>query len=119
MSLGLEESVRAVVRDEMRRVLREELPALLADLRPPGRDESAARDFLFVEEVARQCRVTPKTVRAWIEHGQLAAGKAGRRYVVARAGLEAFLASGQKEPQPQVEDQVSRIIDRMSRGTHG
>ncbi len=118
MSLGLEESVRAVVRDEMRRVLREELPALLADLRPPDRniEKSAAPDFLSIEEVARQCHVAPKTVRSWIEHDQLAARKAGRRYLVARADFTAFLATGEKEPQPQVQDQFEKIILRMSEG---
>ena len=71
--------------------------------------------LLSVEEIAAKCHVTPKTVRAWIQQGQLIARKAGgRRYVVTQGDFSRFLARGtQREVPAAVEDQVSRIIDRI------
>jgi len=80
-----------------------------------GTIRDTTQGLLSVEEIAAKCHVTPKTVRAWIQRGQLAARKAGgRRYVVTQGDFSRFLARGtQREAPAAVEDQVSRIIDRI------
>lgn len=49
--------------------------------------------FLKVKEVAELCRKNPKTIRRWIKSGELAATRAGRDWLIARADLKAFLAA--------------------------
>ena len=49
-------------------------------------------DLLFVEEVAAVARVTTETVRYWIKRGRLRSVRPGRRRMIRRDDLEAFLA---------------------------
>jgi excisionase family DNA binding protein len=51
-------------------------------------------DLLLLEEVAEQARVTVDTVRYWVRSGKLASVRPGRRRMVRRQVLEAFLARG-------------------------
>lgn len=51
-----------------------------------------AEEWLSVEDVARQLRVTIGAVREWITAGKLKATKPGREYRIKRAWLEAMLA---------------------------
>jgi excisionase family DNA binding protein len=49
-------------------------------------------DFATVEEVQKRCRVTRKTVEAWIESGELPHYRLGPRTIrIAVADLEQFL----------------------------
>jgi excisionase family DNA binding protein len=48
------------------------------------------QEMLTVEEVAKELRVSPKTVRSWIASGELVALDVGREYRVSRANLEDF-----------------------------
>jgi len=80
----------------------------------------AGQALLSVDEIAAKCHVTPKTVRTWIQHGQLVARRAGgRRYVVAVEDFNRFLARGIQEEPASVEDQVSRMMDRIARAKNG
>jgi excisionase family DNA binding protein len=57
--------------------------------------------FLLLEEVAEETRTPLSTVRHWIATGKLASVRPGRRRLVRRIDLEAFLASvptAQDEP---------------------
>lgn len=47
--------------------------------------------FLLLEEVAEETRTSLSTVRYWIATGKLASVRPGRRRLVRRADLEAFL----------------------------
>lgn len=49
-------------------------------------------DLLFLEDVAAITRVSVETVRFWIKRGRLASIRPGRRRMVRREDLEAFLA---------------------------
>ena len=51
-------------------------------------------DLMFVEEVAAVARVSSETIRYWIKRGKLASSRPGRRRLIRRDDLEAFLASG-------------------------
>jgi excisionase family DNA binding protein len=60
-----------------------------------------ADDFLTVDEVARQLRVQPKTVRAWLGAGTLPGFKlAHKTWRITRADLQAFLAASRRGDAP-------------------
>ena len=50
-------------------------------------------EWLFVEDVAREMRVPVGTVRHWIKARKLASVRPGRRLLVLREDLDAFLQS--------------------------
>jgi excisionase family DNA binding protein len=55
---------------------------------------TARGDLLLVDEVADIARVSVETVRYWIKQGKLPSIRPGRRRLVRRQDLEAFLSSG-------------------------
>lgn len=52
-----------------------------------------ADTYLLLAEVARETRTTVSTVRYWITSGKLPSVRPGRRRLVRRTDLDAFLAS--------------------------
>lgn len=48
--------------------------------------------LLFIEEVAALARVSSETVRFWLRRGKLPSVRPGRRRMVRRDALDAFLA---------------------------
>jgi excisionase family DNA binding protein len=48
-------------------------------------------ELLTVEEVAKEIKVHPETVRAWIRSGELVAVDIGGKYRVTRSDLNDFL----------------------------
>ncbi len=53
--------------------------------------------MLTVEEVAKELRVDPKTVRRWIHRGELVAIDIGREYRIRRSALDDFIARRQTD----------------------
>jgi len=51
-------------------------------------------EFLFLDEVARRCRVPVGTVRHWVALGKLPSGRFAKRRLVRRDDLERFIAMG-------------------------
>ncbi len=49
-------------------------------------------EFLFVDEIARICRVPKSSVRYWLNTGKLSSLRPGRRRLVRRADFERFLS---------------------------
>ena len=78
-----EGALRALVSEEVRRALREELS------RMPSQDE-----FLPVTDAARIAAVHADTIRAWIAMGRLVRYSAGRELRVKQSNLESFLRAG-------------------------
>jgi excisionase family DNA binding protein len=109
---------REAVRAEIRR-LREELRAMTEAIKAQrkGRDPDGG-DFLTVEEVAAELKVSRGTVRTWITAGALRAsrlgvgGRTGRVYRIARSDLHSFLVTKQSAPQDDVDikTEVDRIV---------
>ncbi len=72
--------------DEVRVIVREELRAILGELRastPP------AADWATPEQAAEILGRTPKTVRRWAASGRLRATREGSRWKIDRAALPA------------------------------
>jgi len=78
--LTTDEQLRALIREELRTAL----------------GEARGADLLSTEEAARVAGVTPKTVRDWIRAGAVPASRRGRRHVVKRADLMAYLSGSRK-----------------------
>ena len=55
------------------------------------------REYLLLDEVARECRAPVASVRYWIASGRLRSIRPGRRRLVSRDELDRFLASA---PEP-------------------
>ena len=107
--LGIEEALREIVRDEVRKELRhhreEMLVAVRAHDRPPPKTEPDPDELLTVDQVAPILKVIPDTVRSWIQSGTLRASRPGngarpgRKYRIRRADLDAFVASSERLPR--------------------
>jgi excisionase family DNA binding protein len=76
-----------VLTDEDLEPLRREIAELRAQIA-----SYALGDVLSTEQAAAIARVKPKTVRVWVESGDLPAEKKRRRLRIRRADLEAYLA---------------------------
>jgi excisionase family DNA binding protein len=53
--------------------------------------------MLTVEEVAKELRVDQKTVRRWIQRGELVAIDIGREYRIRRSALDDFIVRRQTD----------------------
>jgi excisionase family DNA binding protein len=54
-------------------------------------------DMLTVKEVAKELRVDQKTVRRWIDRGELVAIDIGREYRIRRSALDDFISRRQTD----------------------
>ena len=54
-------------------------------------NEETTKPLPTVSEVAEVCRVSDRTVRRWIERGELAAHRLGRQVRVSEKDLKIFL----------------------------
>jgi excisionase family DNA binding protein len=59
--------------------------------------------LLFIEEVAALARVSAETVRFWVRRGKLPSVRPGRRRMVRRDELDAFLARDVHAERKRVE----------------
>ncbi len=53
-------------------------------------------EVMTVEEIAKQLRVHPRTVRNWIASGELAAIDIGRGYRITKRDFDAFVEKRKK-----------------------
>jgi excisionase family DNA binding protein len=57
-------------------------------------------ELLTVEEVAKELRVTPKTVRTYISNGELVAIALGKGYKITRNDLDDFIRRRRTDYKP-------------------
>jgi excisionase family DNA binding protein len=101
----------------IRRIVREEVRAALADIAParPPADADASGAYLSIDEAAKIARLHHSTLREWIKDGSLKAFRAGRVYRIRRADLDERLTAKVAEPiSAKVEEQVAAILARRS-----
>jgi len=106
--MSLEETVRTLIREEVQRVLREELPGLLADLRP---DSHAGDEYLSVQKAAAVAEVHADTIRGWIKSGRLPEHRAGRELRILRGDLQRLLG-----PRATAAEEAATILARRRSG---
>lgn len=111
--MSLEDTMRSMIREELRHVLQEELPAMLAQVRPPG----DVGEYLSVEKAAAIADVHQDTVRGWVKSGRLPEHRAGRELRVRRDQLRRFLEGnhGEKD-RPTAEEEAVTILARKRSG---
>ena len=125
--MNLEALVRSIVREAVReeiRPLREELRAVAEAVRDRREVQGThGSEFLTVEEIATNLKVSPATVRTWIAAGALrsirpgVAGRDGRVYRIARSHLDSFLATKQKgsRDDADITAEAARILANVAR----
>jgi len=108
--VSLDESVRAVVREELKRVLREELRSAIEQLRAAPNAEA---EFLSVKEAAELTRVSEATVRDWMTKGLKRYGQ-GHVVRIRRAELLLFLSAGTdgEGKEIDIEEHAIAILGR-------
>lgn len=57
----------------------------------PGKTPPTPDRLLTIQNVADRCQVATKTVRRWIDDGELAAFKLGRQWRISEQDLKHFL----------------------------
>jgi excisionase family DNA binding protein len=125
--MNLEALIRSIIREAVReeiRPLREELRAVAEAVRDHPKVQGArGGEFLTVEEIATELKVSPGTVRTWIAAGALrasrpgVAGRDGRVYRIVRSDLDSFLAAKQRSAgdDADVKAEVARILANVAR----
>lgn len=109
MSLFDETALRTLIREEVRAAVTE-----LRQVLTPSHE--AAPQLLSVGDVATRCSVTTETVRGWIHSEQLAARRAGHRWLVRPADLERFLAQTPSGHETISDDQHLQMLVRRAEG---
>lgn len=109
--MTLEETIRAVVRDEVQAAVRQVLAALPAPSRA-----SALPQYLSTWEAADVAGVTPDTIRDWQDDQRLPLHKAGRERRVRLDELEVFLrAEVPAKPRPPTDEDLERQASNIVR----
>lgn len=111
--MTIEDTIRQAVREEVRAVM-DELRAVLSDSKPAPVPAAA---LMTIEQVAQRAGgVKPATVRSWIRAGKLVAHRAGHRFVVSPAALDAFLNTcsvGSKQETLLPDEHLSLLMGRI------
>ncbi len=113
--MGVNSAIREIAVDAARRVVREELRQLETALEASRPPQSGPEPLLTVEDVAKLCSVTPKTVQRWILKGLLRATRnpGMREYRITRRDYEAFatgaLTAATSGPQ-DLDHETSRAL---------
>lgn len=108
--MTLEETIRQIVREEVRSAFRELSPS-----NQQSRAGGSPDDLLTLAEAATLARRCSATVRRWTEDGELKFSKRGRSPLIRRGDLEAFLRA---EAQPGTDAQIEELAKRMVSGGH-
>jgi excisionase family DNA binding protein len=96
VSLFDEDGFRALIANEVRKVIREELAR--------GPAVGRADDYVSVREAARVASLATDTIRDWIAKGSLGRYRAGRLLRVKRAELDALLVRPSASGPPETPE---------------
>jgi excisionase family DNA binding protein len=105
------QNIRRIVREEIKRALREwDARVQASQSRSPAGDE-----YLSIAEAAKIARLHHSTIREWVKDGTLAACRAGRVFRIRRSDLDRRLgAEPEAKRQSRVDDAVSAILARQA-----
>jgi excisionase family DNA binding protein len=120
---ALAQDIQQIVREELRSV-QLLLQSIADSVRQPVAATHAPDEFLTVDQVAENVKVSPQTVRAWIRSGKLQAVRpsagqgSGRTYRISRGALTQFLAGAEQQPPEKEVDiptEAARIVEIVAR----
>lgn len=112
--MSFEETLRAIIREELKSVLRSDLLARLAEHRCTTQEEDG---YLAIQKAADFADVHSDTIRAWIKAGRLRGYRAGRELRVLRSELRRFLETGDSAEQRETaEEEAATILARRRSG---
>jgi excisionase family DNA binding protein len=111
--MSLEETLRGIVREEVRSALRELLP-----VSAPKTVGATPGAYISTAEAGALADVLPDTVRDWIAQGKLPGYRAGREWRVRRDELEALMAHG-AERAPAAVDLKKMARDLLTKHREG
>ncbi len=70
-------------------------------------DRPAVAELLSTGEAARYAKVTPRSIRRWLDQGKLRALHAGRELRIRRADLDALMRGGRRrKPAPELSPEA-------------
>lgn len=114
MSQGLTAALEQIVESIVRKVIREEVEAALANLER----RASGGDYLTIDEAAQVAKAHHQTVREWVRSGALKASRPNRHYLIKRSDLDAFIASPPRpgdatDADATVDGEYERLLSRM------
>jgi excisionase family DNA binding protein len=109
MSEGLTAALEQIVEGIVRKVIREEVGAALANLNRRASDA----DYLTIEQAAKVAKAHHQTVREWIRSGALKSSRPNRHYLIKRSDLDAFIASPPRTDDVSVDEEYERLLSAM------
>ena len=115
--IALDDALRELVRDELRNVLRSELPALLTGCGGAAIQGQDTPRYLTTDETAKIANVNPETVREWVRAGTLHEHRAGRLLRIRLDELERYLSRSQvatKITGADLEDRATSLVRRKN-----
>jgi excisionase family DNA binding protein len=109
----LDDALRKLLEDVVRRVVREEIASLTKDFDRRGDEDLDG--YMSVRAVSRLLQVSTNTVRTWIAKG-LPEHRLGRIVRIKRSDLDAFLlVHEQHETGPDPDEHAAEILARRER----
>ena len=113
--MTLDETLRLIVREELRAALKE-IQVAPSSTSPGPTAKAAGAVMMTVGDVAERCQVRPETVRGWVHSGELIARKTGRHLRVRPSDFEAFLSSVDTSGAPTINSDVHlRLLTERAR----
>src|SRR5438309_4138342 len=110
MSEALTAVLEEIVEGVVRKVIREEVEAALANLHL----RASADGYLTIEEAAHVAKAHHQTVRDWIRSGALKSSRPNRHYLIKRSDLDAFIASPPRTAgNVTVDEEYERVLSAM------
>lgn len=108
----LDQALRVLIEDVVRRVLREELASANKRDDLVGDHEGSA--YVTIREASRLVAVSENTLRSWLRRG-LQEHRVGRVVRIRRADLDSFLRTRGADAAPDPEDHAAEILSRRER----
>jgi excisionase family DNA binding protein len=108
VSRGVDDAIRAVVREAITRELREAVTP------PPAAPTIATPEYISAVRAAEIAGVRPATIREWASRGRLPSHRAGRLVRIRTDDLQRFLAGGQgRTGVVDIEARRRRALERL------
>jgi excisionase family DNA binding protein len=112
--VSVEQALRALVRDEVKAALRDDLPGMLARVQP---EDANHEEYVSPERAANIAGIGLTTIRKLIRSGKVPCVRVGRLMRVHVRDLDVALRAGvlgdRPSPAPSADEQAVLILERV------